>query len=107
MMKVYIVDIDGTICNQVKSKKGFSDYNKAKPIIERIKKINKLFDEGNEIHYWTARGSVTGMNHLELTTSQLKSWGCKYTSLRVGDKPHYDAWIDDKAVWSEEYFRSY
>ena len=36
---------------------------------------------------------------------QLKEWGCKYTSLRVGDKPHYDVWIDDKAVWSEEYFR--
>jgi len=106
-MKVYIVDIDGTICNQIKSKNGSTDYKKASPIRERIKKINDLFDKGNEIHYWTARGSVTGINHLDLTKSQLKDWGCKYTSLRVGDKPHYDLWIDDKAIWSEDYFRSH
>ena len=103
-MRIF-VDIDETIC--------FYDgverlgYKNSIPNQDNISKINKLYDEGNEITYWTARGSVTGMNHLELTTSQLKSWGCKYTSLRVGDKPHYDVWIDDKAVWSEEYFRSY
>ena len=104
-MKIYIVDIDGTICTQVISKINSIDYKYAKPIEERINKINHLYDKGNEIHYWTARGSKTGINHLELTKKQLKEWGCKYTSLRVGDKPHYDVWIDDKAVWSEEYFR--
>jgi len=35
----------------------------------------------------------------------LKKWGCNYTSLRVGDKPHYDVWIDDKAIFSEDYFK--
>ena len=104
-MKIYIVDIDGTICTQVTSKIHSIDYKYAKPIEERITKINHLYDKGDEIHYWTARGSKTGINHFELTEKQLKEWGCKYTSLRVGDKPHYDVWIDDKAVWSEEYFR--
>ncbi|MDC1375729.1 hypothetical protein N8311_01375 [bacterium] len=104
-MKVYIVDIDGTICTQSISKNGVTDYTLAKPIHERIKQINKLFDDGCEIKYWTARGSLSGINHRELTIKQLKEWGCKYTSLRVGDKPHYDLWIDDKAIWSEEYFR--
>lgn len=104
-MKIYIVDIDGTICTQSLSKGGILDYNLAKPIEKRIKKINNLFEKGNEIHYWTARGSVTGINYIELTKRQLKKWGCKYTSLRIGDKPHYDIWIDDKAIWSEDYFR--
>ena len=104
-MKIYIIDIDGTICTQNHFKKGIRDYKQAQPFKKRIKKINILFEAGNEIHYWTARGSVTGIDHLELTKSQLKQWGCKYTSLRVGDKPHYDLWIDDKAICSEEYFK--
>ena len=104
-MKVYIVDIDGTICTQSVDKNGNTDYTLASPIYERINKINKLFDNGCEINYWTARGSKSGIDHRDLTIKQLKKWGCKYTSLRVGDKPHYDLWIDDKAVWSENYFR--
>jgi hydroxymethylpyrimidine pyrophosphatase-like HAD family hydrolase len=47
-MVVY-VDIDGTICSQEE------DYSNAKPYRERIQKINKLYDDGNEIIYWTAR----------------------------------------------------
>ena len=97
-MKVYIVDIDGTICTQNHFKDGNRDYEQATPMQERIKIINKLFEQGNEIHYWTARGSLSGIDHLELTKNQLKQWGCRYTSLRVGDKPHYDLWIDDKAI---------
>ena len=104
-MKIYIVDIDGTICTQNILKKDFPDYTIAEPIQERIKKINDLYENGNEVHYWTARGSVSGIDYFQLTKKQLNKWGCKYTSLRVGDKPHYDVWIDDKAVWSEEFFR--
>ena len=105
VLKVYIVDIDGTICSQNHFKNGERDYGQAEPFLKRIKKINDLFDEGNEIHYWTARGSVSGLDHLNLTKEQLKKWGCKYTSLRVGDKPHYDLWIDDKAIHSEDFFK--
>jgi len=104
-MKVFIVDIDGTICSQTLSINGKKDYKSAKPNKNRIKVINNLFDNGNEIHYWTARGSVSGIDYSELTKNQLQKWACKFTSLRVGDKPHYDIWIDDKAIWSEEYFR--
>ena len=96
----YMVDIDGTICYNSNSEYEFSE-----PDVQRIQHFNKLYNEGNEIHYWTARGSVSGIDHSELTKNQLKDWGCKFTSLRVGDKPHYDIWIDDKAIWSEEYFR--
>ena len=69
-MVVY-VDIDGTICSQEE------DYSNAKPYRERIQKINKLYDDGNEIIYWTARGTVTGKRWFEVTISQLNEWGVK------------------------------
>lgn len=94
----YIVDIDGTIFNTEGN-----DYENSTPILERIAKINRLFDEGNEIHYWTARGSTSGKDYLPLTIKQLNKWGCKYTTANVG-KPVYDIWIDDKAFNDEFYF---
>ena len=103
---IYIIDIDGTICTEHFDKDGNKDYTKATPIKKRIKHLNQLYNKGNEIHYWTARGSVTGINHKKLTEEQLKKWGCKFNSLRVGDKPNYDFWIDDKARWSEDYFKN-
>ena len=103
-MSKYIVDIDGTICTEVFLKDGKKDYTKALPIEKRIDYINELFSQGHEIHYRTARGVVTGIDHKKLTLDQLKKWGCLYTSLSVGDKPHYDVWIDDKARNSEEFF---
>lgn len=94
----YIVDIDNTICKSIDS-----DYTKSTPYLDRIEKINKLYDEGHEIHYWTARGGNSGKDWSELTQTQLGLWGCKYHLLRT-DKPSYDVWIDDKAINSESYF---
>ena len=71
---------------------------------ERIDKINKLFDEGNKITYYTARGSTTGIDWYEITKKQLEDWGCRYHNLDVGNKPHYDLLICDKAINSEVFF---
>ena len=46
------------------------------------------------------------VDYYELTKNQLDSWGAKYTELSVGKKEHYDVWIDDKAFWSENFFRN-
>lgn len=99
---IYIVDIDDTICKMVD--KETLDYTKNIPYYERIKHFNSLYDDGHEIHYWTARGAVTGIDWYDVTEKQLNEWGAKYHSLRVGDKPHYDYWIDDKAINVETYF---
>lgn len=90
---IYIVDIDNTICKSTNS-----DYPNSTPYVERIQKINNLYDEDNTIIYWTARGGNTGIDWTELTTQQLQTWGCKYHELRMR-KPSYDVWIDDKADW--------
>lgn len=100
---IYIVDIDDTICRTPKID-GIHWYELSTPILCRIARINKLFDEGNTIIYWTARGGSTGADWTDLTEQQLKQWGCKYTELRMR-KPSYDYWIDDKAFNSEDYFK--
>jgi hypothetical protein len=94
----YIVDIDGTICTNTNG-----DYPNAEPYMTRIEYFNGLYDAGNEIHYWTARGSNSGKEWLELTLKQLNDWGVKYTTAKTG-KPAYDIWIDDKAFNVDRYF---
>lgn len=94
----YIVGIDGTICSNTEG-----DYQFAEPFKDRIALLNRLYDDGHEVHYWTARGSGSGKDWTSLTHQQLKDWGCKYTTLKLG-KPSYDAWIDDKAFHADEFF---
>ena len=95
-----MIDIDGTICNITEG-----DYDKAVPVLAHVDKINKLYEDGNHIIYWTARG-MSRNNEIvpkayelfySLTKAQLAKWGAKHHELRLG-KPHYDIWIDRKAV---------
>ena len=100
--KVALIDIDETICFYP----GTRRYDLSEPSHENIGKINKLYDEGWKIIYWTARGSVSGKDYSEHTESQLKAWGCKYHELVTGTsenpKPHFDLIVDDKAKRIEE-----
>ena len=82
---LFYVDIDGTICTNTNGK-----YETAAPYTE------------NTIIYWTARGSVTGMDWTDLTTKQLKEWGASYHELKMNSKPHYDLLICDKTKRIEE-----
>ena len=92
---IIYVDIDGTICDST------AHYDDSKPIQKNIDKINKLYDDGHTIIYWTARGTVTNIDWLETTQQQLFDWGCKSHDVRVG-KPEYDMWIDDKSFKIED-----
>lgn len=96
---IIYVDIDETICNTPENR----DYSLAVPIKENIQKINKMYYNGDTIVYWTARGTVTGIDWKEITEKQFKEWGVKYHDLIFG-KPAYDLFIDDKNVNSEDFF---
>ena len=85
----YVVDIDGTICSQEK------DYSKAQPFLNRIEKINNLYDNGHYIVYFTARGTETGIDWRGITENQFKEWNVKYHELIFG-KPSADYYIDDR-----------
>lgn len=90
-MGTLIIDIDGTICSQE------SDYGLAKPIQEVIDKVNKKYDEGYKIVFFTARGTETGIDWTQTTIQQLEKWGVKYHDLYFG-KPAGLKYIDDKGV---------
>ena len=106
--KVALVDIDETICFYKKKRR----YDMAIGHMGNISKINKLYDEGWKIIYWTARGGseksrASGKCYYDFTYKQLKDWGCKFHELCTGTKgkfikPPYDLVIDDKAKRIEE-----
>lgn len=102
-MNLY-VDIDNTICNTPDGL--LNKYDLSKPIKERIEHINKMYDEGNIITYWTARGNQSGTNYEEITRKQLDTWGCKYHHLKLG-KPSFDLFIDDKCCNSDDYWKKH
>ncbi len=106
--QVVLVDVDETICFY----SGARQYDLAEPNEENIAKINKLYDEGWYVVYWTARGgsqkSISlGKCYYEFTWRQLESWGCKFHDLSTGSKGKYikpacDLVVDDKAKRIEE-----
>ena len=106
--RVVLVDVDETICFYPSKR----IYNLAVPDKENITKINKLYDEGWYVIYWTARGGSKksrslGKCYYDFTWKQLESWGCKFHDLSTGSKGKYikppnDMIIDDKAKRIEE-----
>lgn len=104
----YVFDIDGTVCLTDKN-----NYDDSKPIQERILLINKLYEQGNYIKFFTARGmsSKNGdikqvyESYYDMTDKQLKSWGIKYHELILG-KPSADFYIDDKGINDVDFFRT-
>tara|TARA_R100001509_G_scaffold76612_2_gene42892 strand:+ start:282 stop:587 length:306 start_codon:yes stop_codon:yes gene_type:complete len=97
-----LIDIDGTIADTPKLGNSW-DYKNAKPRYHYIKKINKMHDNGDEIIYWTARGSSSGIDWEDFTFKQLVKWGCRFNGLICGsEKGHFDLIIDDKAKRIEE-----
>ena len=101
--KTIYVDIDETVCSyedpQTLEER---DYEKGSPIKENIDRINKLYDEGHTIVYWTARGAVTNKDWKSLTYAQLICWGAKFHELKMG-KPFYDLLIDDRTFNPEDW----
>ena len=79
----YCFDLDGTICTKVKNSK----YLDALPIVDRVKYINKLYSLGHKILIYTARGSVSKINHEILTYKQLHDWGLNFHKLICNQKP--------------------
>ena len=102
----YVFDIDGTICHTSNS-----DYENSKPIYNRIDKVNRLYNDGNTIIFFTARGmgrhnnnaGLAYLDFFELTRHQLKTWGAKYHHLLLG-KPSGDVYVDDKGISDEHFF---
>jgi hypothetical protein len=109
--KVIAVDLDDTLCTRPKGLEhlGKVKYTHCVPIQSMIDFVNKLYEEGNTIHIYTARGmhqfdgdvKVVYDNLYIDTIMQLKNWKVKYHKLVMGKMP-YDLLIDDKCCRPKE-----
>ena len=103
---VYVFDIDVTICTPTDS-----NYEAATPLVDRIKKVNQIYEDGHTVIFQTARGMGRSKNSAayantafyEFTKNQLDSWGVKYHALFLG-KPAGDYYIDDKGIKDTNFF---
>ena len=95
--KIFCFDIDGVIATLTPG----NDYSKAGPIQSTIDIVNTLYDAGNTIYLYTARGSLTGLEWRSVTERQMAEWNVKYHALTMG-KPGADFYIDDKMILLED-----
>ena len=108
MNKVFLIDIDVTICDDIKKEESHL-YPTAEVYSDSLKIINKWYDDGNVITFFTARESKDRV----VTEKWLLENGFRYHGL-VMDKPRIKdgqeyVWIDNRKVraitylgtWSE------
>ena len=96
--RVYLIDIDGTVCDDIKNEDSHL-YSTAKVFPNSREEINKLYDEGNKIVFFTARES----KDKEVTHNWLTQHGFKFHDL-IMDKPRCIeddceyVWVDNRPV---------
>lgn len=96
--RVYLIDIDGTVCDDIKNEDSHL-FPFAKIYEGSKEQINKLYEEGNKIVFFTARES----KDREVTHNWLLQNGFKFHDL-IMDKPRCIeddceyVWIDNKPV---------
>lgn len=100
--KLFLIDIDGTICDDILNENSHL-YPTANVFPKALEIINKWYDEGNVITFFTARES----KDREITTQWLDKHGFKYHGLimdkpRIQDDQEY-VWIDNRKVRAVTY----
>jgi len=100
--KVFLIDIDGTVCDDIKNEDSHL-YGTAKVLAGAKKMLNKWYDEGNVITFFTAREEKDRV----VTEKWLKVNGFNYHGLvmgkpRIKDGQEY-VWIDNRKVRAVTY----
>ncbi len=93
-IKNYLIDIDGTICDDIPNEEPQRMLT-AEPFPDALEILNKWYDEGNVITFFTSRTE----EHRDYTETWLNKHGFKYHGLLMG-KPrggNYH-WIDNHLV---------
>lgn len=98
-IKNYLIDIDGTICDDVPNEEP-ERMKHVIPYLDALVIINKWYDEGHIITFFTSRTDA----HKEITETWLNQHGFKYHGLLL-NKPrggNYH-WIDNHIVRATRY----
>ena len=98
-VKNYLIDIDGTICDDVPNEEP-ERMATVEPYPDALEVLNNWYDEGHIITFFTSRTD----EHREVTETWLKKHGFKYHGLLL-NKPrggNYH-WIDNHLVKATRY----
>ncbi|MCB0460738.1 MAG: phosphoheptose isomerase [Flavobacteriaceae bacterium] len=98
-IKNYLIDIDGTICDDIPNEEP-ERMATAAVYPDALVTLNRWYDEGHVICFFTSRTE----DHREVTEAWLKKHGFKYHSMVMG-KPrggNYH-WIDNHLVKATRY----
>jgi hypothetical protein len=98
-IKNYLIDIDGTICDDIPNEEPERMITAA-IYPDALETLNRWYDEGHVIYFFTSRTEA----HREITEEWLKKHGFKYHGMIVG-KPrggNYH-WIDNHLVKATRY----
>tara|TARA_B100001093_G_scaffold3716_1_gene3882 strand:- start:2834 stop:3283 length:450 start_codon:yes stop_codon:yes gene_type:complete len=98
-VKNYLIDIDGTICDDIPNEEP-ERMLKAKVYPDALKTLNKWYDQGHIICFFTSRTE----EHRNVTEDWLQRHGFKYHSMVMG-KPrggNYH-WVDNHLVKATRY----
>lgn len=106
MTKVYLIDIDGTICDDIKNEESHL-YPEANHYPDALEIINEWYDEGHIITFFTARES----KDRAVTEKWLNDKGFKYHGLvmdkpRIKDGQEYH-WIDNRKVRATQFLGNF
>jgi uncharacterized HAD superfamily protein len=80
--RIFLVDIDGTVCTNVPNELGAEAMAKARPFEDSVRMVNKLYDEGHYICFFTARTD----EHRRVTENWLRRHKVKYHQI-IFNKP--------------------
>ena len=103
MKKNYLIDIDGTICDDIPNETP-ELFATAKVYPDALERLNKWYNEGHTITFFTARTT----EHRAVTKAWLYNNGFKYHNLLM-NKPrggNYH-WIDNLKVQATQYLGSF
>ena len=102
MNRVFLIDIDGTICDDIKNEESHL-YPTAKCYPDALRIINKWYDEGNVITFFTARESKDrDVTETWLSDNGFKCHGLVMDKPRIKDEQEY-IWIDNRKVRAVTY----
>lgn len=106
MNKVYLIDIDGTICDDIANEEAHL-FASANHYPDALETINQWYAEENYICFFTARLE----EHRQVTEEWLASRGFKYHQLLM-NKPRIKEgqcyhWIDNKPVKATTYLTKF
>lgn len=104
-LKSFLIDIDGTICDDIPNEEPERMIT-ASVYQDALETINRWFDEGHEITFFTART----LEHKDVTEEWLQKHGFRYHGVIYG-KPRYNGkayhWIDNRPVKATTYLTKF